>query len=75
VTVTKGELIPVKDPELHNPIDLDARESFCEVLNLKDIRELGYLSEDDLFELVTEYPEHIVLCIRDLLLELDNVEG
>jgi hypothetical protein len=74
-TVTKGSLIPVKDPELHDPIDLEARESFCEVLNLKDIRELGFLSEDDLFELVTEFPEHIVLCIRDLLLELDNVEG
>jgi hypothetical protein len=73
ITVTKGSLVPV-NPKLEDPIDLDCKESFCELMGIKDIRELGYLSEDDLFEMVTEYPEHIVLCIRDLLLELDNVE-
>jgi len=73
--VAKGkELVPISDPKLEEPIDLSTKETFCDLLGLKDIREVAYLSEEDVFELVCEYPEHIVLLIRDLILALDNDE-
>jgi hypothetical protein len=63
---------PKHEVVLDDPIELEPKETFTEVMGFDDIRELGLLTEDQLFELITEYPEHCVLLIRDLLVELDN---
>jgi hypothetical protein len=61
-----------KSEVAEDPIDLETAETFCDVLGFRDIKEVVLLSEAQIFELITEYPEHMVLLVRDLALALDN---
>lgn len=52
---------------------LEPVETFCEVAKINDLVEVCKLTEDDIDELIYNYPEKAKLLIRDLLFELYNV--
>jgi hypothetical protein len=68
-TEKKGPVWP--DPE-DEALECKERTHFVEHLGLKDLRELCTLSESDILDIVTQFPEVSTVLIIDLLYELYN---
>jgi predicted glutamine amidotransferase len=61
--------------EAPKSLNLESRLTFLELLGMKSLDELGEITEDQLHELVTEYPEVICVLIQDLLLEREELKA
>lgn len=61
---TNPNVINLKPAKDIKPVD---RLSFCDVSGMKDLEEITHLGAKDIKELVTEYPDHAVLLILDLV--------
>lgn len=54
------------------PLEVAAKTQFHETLGLQNLRDLCALSEEDILDMVNEFPEVMAVLIRDLLFELYN---
>jgi hypothetical protein len=64
-----NQVTPLKVSEPQAPLDLEDRVKFSELLGLQSIDDLYGLTESDILDLVTEYPEVMTVLIQDLLYE------
>lgn len=58
--------------EEKEPLELEDKTKFLELLGMNSLFDLTSLTEADLLDMVSEYPEIMAVCIRDLLEALYN---
>jgi hypothetical protein len=52
------------------PLELTEKTKFLELLGLDDLLDLASFGENDLLDMINEYPEVMTVCMRDLVLDL-----
>jgi hypothetical protein len=68
-TPTVGSTSPTVAWPPEEPLELEQRTRFVEHLGLQSLQDMFTLTEEDLYELIVEYPELMAVGFRDLLLE------